>query len=97
MHVFRDTDVIHSGWLQGGFAGDTTVSTFSGWPSMATNTTSGLGSVVVLASTMFALWSGLSDGFAAIVIVQAGIFADASRQLVRQVHGIWGFAHCSPI
>ena len=59
------------------------------------NTTSGLGSVVVLTSTMFALWSGVSDGLAAIVIVQAGIFADASRQLVRQVHRVWGFAHYS--
>ncbi|KJA28401.1 hypothetical protein HYPSUDRAFT_62031 [Hypholoma sublateritium FD-334 SS-4] len=42
-----------------------------------------LGSVVVLAATLFALWQGVADGFAAIVIVQAGIFADASRQLVR--------------
>jgi ABC-type multidrug transport system fused ATPase/permease subunit len=32
---------------------------------------------------VFALWRGVSDGFAAVVIVQAGIFADASRQLVR--------------
>lgn len=45
--------------------------------------TLGLGSVVVLAATLFALWQGVTDGFAAIVIVQAGIFADASRQLVR--------------
>ena len=44
---------------------------------------SGLGSVVVFATTIFALWSGVSDAFAAIVIVQAGVFADASRQLVR--------------
>ena len=43
----------------------------------------GLGSVVVFSTTVFALWSGVSDAFAAIVIVQAGIFADASRQLVR--------------
>jgi len=42
-----------------------------------------LGSVVVYVSTLFALWLGISDGFAAIVIVQAGIFADASRGLVR--------------
>ncbi|KAK2461428.1 hypothetical protein APHAL10511_005891 [Amanita phalloides] len=41
-----------------------------------------LGSVIVFASTMFALWSKVSDGFAAIVIVQAGIFANASRNLV---------------
>ncbi|PFH52248.1 hypothetical protein AMATHDRAFT_2254 [Amanita thiersii Skay4041] len=41
-----------------------------------------LGSLVVFASTMFALWSGVSNGFAAIVIVQAGNFADASRDLV---------------
>jgi len=43
----------------------------------------GLGSVVVFAATMFALWRGVSNGSAAIVIVQAGIFAEASRQLVR--------------
>ncbi|KIK70611.1 hypothetical protein GYMLUDRAFT_89627 [Collybiopsis luxurians FD-317 M1] len=42
-----------------------------------------LGSVVVYATTLFALWMGISDGSTAIVIVQAGIFADASRQLVR--------------
>jgi len=43
----------------------------------------GLGSVVVFAATSFAVWSGVSDGSAAVVIIQAGIFADASRQLVR--------------
>lgn len=43
----------------------------------------GLGSLVVFAATMFALWQGVTDGSAAIVIVQAGIFADASRQLVK--------------
>jgi len=32
---------------------------------------------------MFALLSGTNDGLSAIVIVQAGIFADASRQLVK--------------
>ncbi|EJD03803.1 P-loop containing nucleoside triphosphate hydrolase protein [Fomitiporia mediterranea MF3/22] len=42
-----------------------------------------LGSVVVFLTTIFALWSGASDGFTAIVIVQAGVFAEASRQLVR--------------
>ncbi|KAI5120846.1 hypothetical protein M0805_007033 [Coniferiporia weirii] len=42
-----------------------------------------LGSVVVFFTTAFALWSGASDGFTAIVIVQAGVFANASRQLVR--------------
>ncbi|KAF8808123.1 pleiotropic drug resistance ABC transporter [Phlegmacium glaucopus] len=44
-----------------------------------------LGSLVVFAATMFALWKGVADGSAAIVIVQAGIFADASRHLVRVV------------
>ena len=39
--------------------------------------------MVVLVATIFALWQGIADGFAAIVIVQAGIFADASRQLVK--------------
>ncbi|KAF9015690.1 P-loop containing nucleoside triphosphate hydrolase protein [Cyathus striatus] len=42
-----------------------------------------LGSVVVFTATTFALWKGVTDGSAAIVIVQAGIFAEASRQLVR--------------
>ena len=28
MYVFRNTDVVHSGWLQDGFVGDTTVSIF---------------------------------------------------------------------
>ena len=45
--------------------------------------TLGLGSLVVFAATMFALWQGVTDGSTAIVIVQAGIFADASRQLVK--------------
>lgn len=44
---------------------------------------SGLGSVVVFATTLFALWMGISNGLTAIVIVQAGIFAEASRQLVK--------------
>lgn len=34
-------------------------------------------------TTVFALASGVSAGYAALVIVQAGVFADASRQLVR--------------
>lgn len=38
---------------------------------------------MVLLTTLFALWKDVSDGLAAIVIVQAGIFAEASRQLVR--------------
>ncbi|KAJ2914774.1 hypothetical protein MD484_g5631, partial [Candolleomyces efflorescens] len=42
-----------------------------------------LGSVVVFAATFFALYQGVSDGSAGIVIVQAGIFAEASRRLVR--------------
>ncbi|KAF4606377.1 hypothetical protein EYR38_000430 [Pleurotus pulmonarius] len=42
-----------------------------------------LGSIVVFTTTLFALWRSVSDGSAAIVIVQAGIFAEASRQLVR--------------
>ncbi|KAJ6621075.1 pleiotropic drug resistance ABC transporter [Mycena sp. CBHHK59/15] len=43
-----------------------------------------LGSVVVFATTIFALWMGVTNGAAAIVIVQAGIFAEASRQLVNR-------------
>ncbi|KAJ7193321.1 pleiotropic drug resistance ABC transporter [Mycena pura] len=42
-----------------------------------------LGSVVVFATTIFALWARVSNGMAALVIVQAGIFAAANRQLVR--------------
>ncbi|KAJ7269434.1 P-loop containing nucleoside triphosphate hydrolase protein [Mycena haematopus] len=42
-----------------------------------------LGSLVVFATTLFALWMGVTNGAAAIVIVQAGIFAEASRQLVK--------------
>ncbi|KAH8100998.1 P-loop containing nucleoside triphosphate hydrolase protein [Cristinia sonorae] len=42
-----------------------------------------LGSVIVFISTAFALMNGVNDGLAALVIVQAGVFAEASRQLVR--------------
>jgi ABC-type multidrug transport system fused ATPase/permease subunit len=42
-----------------------------------------LGSVVVYLTTLFALSQGVSNGSAAVVIVQAGVFAEASRQLVR--------------
>lgn len=34
-------------------------------------------------TTIFALWKGVGNGSTAIVIVQAGIFAEASRQLVK--------------
>ena len=34
-------------------------------------------------TTLFALGTSVSSGYAALVIVQAGIFAEASRQLVR--------------
>ena len=43
----------------------------------------GLGSVVVFFATTLALFAKVSDGLAAIMIVQSGIFAEASRQLVR--------------
>ena len=43
----------------------------------------GLGSVVVFMTTLFALGTGVSSGYAALVILQAEIFAEASRQLVR--------------
>jgi hypothetical protein len=42
----------------------------------------GLGSVVVFLTTSFALLSGVSEGFAAISVVQAEIFAQATRSLV---------------
>jgi len=37
----------------------------------------------VFGATLFALWAGVGNGSAAIVIVQSGVFAEASRQLVR--------------
>jgi ABC-type multidrug transport system fused ATPase/permease subunit len=43
----------------------------------------GLGSIVVLFATTFALLANVSNGLAAIVIVQSAVFAEASRQLVR--------------
>ncbi len=36
-------------------------------------------------TTIFALWSGIGDGLAALVIVQSEGFAEASRQLVKCV------------
>ncbi|TFK77428.1 P-loop containing nucleoside triphosphate hydrolase protein [Pluteus cervinus] len=42
-----------------------------------------LGSVVVFFATLFALWMDVGDGATAIVIVQSGVFAEASRQLVK--------------
>ena len=42
-----------------------------------------LGSIVVFFTTLFALASGVSEGLAAVVIIQSGIFAEASRTLVR--------------
>jgi ABC-type multidrug transport system fused ATPase/permease subunit len=44
-----------------------------------------LGSVVVFLTTLFALLSGVNEGLAAVVIIQAGVFAEASRMLVRYV------------
>ncbi|KAG8812390.1 hypothetical protein FRC17_002041 [Serendipita sp. 399] len=42
-----------------------------------------LGSVVVYLTTLFALSAKVSTGFAAVVILNAEVFAEASRQLVR--------------
>ncbi|KIM28242.1 hypothetical protein M408DRAFT_329592 [Serendipita vermifera MAFF 305830] len=42
-----------------------------------------LGSVVVYLTTIFAITAGVSTGFSAVVILNAGIFAEASRQLVK--------------
>ncbi|KAG8988966.1 hypothetical protein FRB94_014789 [Tulasnella sp. JGI-2019a] len=42
-----------------------------------------LGSVIVYATTLFALWTHVSEGMAALVIVNAGVFAQASRDLVK--------------
>jgi len=44
-----------------------------------------LGSLVVYLTTLFALTAGVSTGFAAVVILNAGTFAEASRQLVKYV------------
>lgn len=41
--------------------------------------------VVVYLTTLFALTAQVSNGYAAMVIVQAGVFAEASRQLVKYV------------
>ncbi|KIJ32692.1 hypothetical protein M422DRAFT_52742 [Sphaerobolus stellatus SS14] len=42
-----------------------------------------LGSVVVFCATLFTLWAGVESGYAAVIIVQAGVFAEASRQLIK--------------
>ncbi|KAF9567761.1 pleiotropic drug resistance ABC transporter [Agrocybe pediades] len=42
-----------------------------------------LGSVVVFTATMFALWQGVSNGTAAVIIAQAADFSSSSRNLVR--------------
>ncbi|KAF8522635.1 P-loop containing nucleoside triphosphate hydrolase protein, partial [Hysterangium stoloniferum] len=42
-----------------------------------------LGSVVVFCATIFSLWAGVDSGYAAVIIVQAGVFAESSRQLIR--------------
>lgn len=49
----------------------------------ASDSLAGLGSVVVFLTTVFALATSVSSGFAALVIVQAGVFAEASRVLVK--------------
>jgi len=36
-------------------------------------------------ATLFALHAGITDGFTAVVISQAGAFAEANRQLVKYV------------
>ena len=48
-----------------------------------THHSKGLGSIVVFFATVFALLANVSNGLAAIVIVQSAVFAEASRQLVR--------------
>ncbi|KIO19698.1 hypothetical protein M407DRAFT_82489 [Tulasnella calospora MUT 4182] len=42
-----------------------------------------LGSIIVYLTTLFALWTHVPEGMTALVIVNAGIFAEASRRLVR--------------
>jgi len=36
-------------------------------------------------ATLFALYAGITDGFTAVVISQAGAFAEANRQLVKYI------------
>ena len=67
----------------GGYNGDTIVSLDVARESCADGAPVGLGSVVVFLTTIFALLSSVSSGFAALVIVQAGVFAQASRVLVK--------------
>jgi len=43
---------------------------------------------------MFALWSDVTNGLAAVVIVQAGIFAEASRQLVKLIPFLFESRRC---
>lgn len=42
-----------------------------------------LGAVVVFTTTLCALQMGIQSGMTALVIVQSGVFAEASRQLVK--------------
>lgn len=60
-----------------------TVSSNAAHQSYADSISVGLGSGVVFLTTIFALHGSVSSGFAAIVIVQAGVFAQASRVLVK--------------
>lgn len=68
-----------------GCAGDTTVSEMTAGVPRKLMTLLGLGSIIVFTATVFALLQGIRNGSTAVVIVQAGIFAEASRQLVRSV------------
>ena len=42
-----------------------------------------LGFIIMFLTTLFVLYSGIQEGFAAIAIIQATMFAEASRQLVK--------------
>jgi hypothetical protein len=57
-----------------------------------------LGSLVVFVTGAFAIWTGVSDGYAALVFVQAQAFADATRYLVRSVQDLVaeGLTHTYP-
>jgi ABC-type multidrug transport system fused ATPase/permease subunit len=88
VNVYNGADYFSSGLLPIGSGGDMTVCAAMFTPHLfADRLRLGLGSVVVFLTTIFTLWQGASNGSTAIVIVQAGIFAEASRQLVRFVVG----------
>ena len=80
------TDLHDRTWPQTGFAGASIVGrSFYSLINCFDASYAGLGACIVFLVTVFTLYSGSIGGIAAVVIMQAGIFVDASRQLVRSV------------